>query len=228
MNKKTKDILSLVLKLIVIGIILTLVLLNYEKLKNIDVRALVDGISSPALAYLTVIGIYALKGIVFVIPASLVYISVGMAFSPLEAIILNMLGITVEVIISYFFGMFLGGEYVTNLLGKNKGGKKLIELKEKNKQSSIFIVRLLPVFPIDFASLFFGSMKFSFPKYLLFSVLGIAPRVILFTLLGDKAYDLIPMNLIVTAIIIAIPVAAVALVVRWIVAHKNEEKKADK
>jgi uncharacterized membrane protein YdjX (TVP38/TMEM64 family) len=186
----------------------------------------VSSSSSEVAAALSVVGIYALKGIVFVIPASLIYISVGMAFSPLTAVIVNIAGISVEVIVSYLFGLMLGGEYVENLLKKNKGGRKLLELREQNKQSSIFIIRLLPVFPIDFASLFFGSVKFSFPKYLILSVLGIAPRVILFTLLGDKVYDLIPMSLIIKIIIAVIPVLAVAIIVKWAVSRrKNTDKE---
>ncbi len=226
MKENKKEILKLGLKLSIIVIIMILAIVYYDRLTNIDIRQLVSSSSSEVAAALSVVGIYALKGIVFVIPASLIYISVGMAFSPLTAVIVNMAGITVEVIVSYLFGLMLGGEYVENLLKKNKGGRKLLELREQNKQSSIFIIRLLPVFPIDFASLFFGSVKFSFPKYLILSVLGIAPRVILFTLLGDKVYDLIPMSLIIKIIIAVIPVLAVAIIVKWAVSRrKNTDKE---
>ncbi len=221
MKENKKEILKLGLKLSIIVIIMILAIVYYDRLTNIDIRQLVSSSSSEVAAALSVVGIYALKGIVFVIPASLIYISVGMAFSPLTAVIVNIAGISVEVIVSYLFGLMLGGEYVENLLKKNKGGRKLLELKQQNKQSSVFIVRLLPVFPIDFASLFFGSVKFSFPKYFILSVLGIAPRVILFTLLGDKVYDLIPMKLIITVILALLPVAAVAILVKWIISKKK-------
>ena len=225
MKENKKEIIKLLLKLSVIIAIMILAIVYYDELTHIDVRQLVASSSSEITAGLSVVGVYALKGIVFVIPASLIYISVGMAFSPLTAVIVNIAGITVEVIVSYLFGLMLGGEYVENLLKKNKGGRKLLELKAQNKQSSIFIIRLLPVFPIDFASLFFGSVKFSFPKYLILSVLGIAPRVILFTLLGDKVYDLIPMTLIIKIIIAVIPVAVIAILAKWIYSRKKNNKE---
>ncbi len=225
MKENKKEIIKLLLKLSVIIAIMILAIVYYDELTHIDVRQLVASSSSEITAGLSVVGVYALKGIVFVIPASLIYISVGMAFSPLTAVIVNIAGITVEVIVSYLFGLMLGGEYVENLLEKNKGGRKLLELKEQNRQSSIFIIRLLPVFPIDFASLFFGSVKFSFPKYLILSVLGIAPRVILFTLLGDKVYDLIPMTLIIKIIIAVIPVAVIAILAKWIYSRKKNNKE---
>ncbi len=225
MKENKKEIIKLLLKLSVIIAIMILAIVYYDELTHIDVRQLVASSSSEITAGLSVAGVYALKGIVFVIPASLIYISVGMAFSPLTAVIVNIAGITVEVIVSYLFGLMLGGEYVENLLKKNKGGRKLLELREQNKQSSIFIIRLLPVFPIDFASLFFGSVKFSFPKYLILSVLGIAPRVILFTLLGDKVYDLIPMTIIIKIIIAVIPVAVIAILAKWIYSRKKNNKE---
>ena len=221
MNEKKKEILKLVIKLAVILIILVLVIINYNTLTNIDIRQLVSSSKNELTAGAAVVGVYGLKGIVFVIPAMLVYVSVGMAFSPVKACIINMLGIAVEVTVSYLFGLFLGGEYVENLLKKNRGGRKILELKEKNGKASVFVVRFLPVFPIDFTSLFFGSVKFSFPKFLIFSILGIAPRVILFTLLGDKVYDYIPMKLIITIIIALLPVAATAILIKWFVSKKK-------
>lgn len=221
MKRKQKEILKLSIKLIFILVIMAVVVLNYDSLTNIDVRALVSSASSPAAAYAIVLSVYIVKGIVFVIPASLIYISVGMAFSPLTAVILNVAGIALEVMVSYLIGRFLGGDYVTGLLERNKGGKKLLEFKEKNGKASVFIIRFLPVFPIDFSSLFFGSMKLAFFKHLIFSVLGIAPRVILFTVLGDKIYDYIPMSLIIKVIILLIPIAALSIIIKWIISKKK-------
>ena len=149
MKTFSKDIIKLGLKVLLILSISAVAIVFKDELTNIDVRALVASAPSPVIAYLTVLGVYFLKGIVFIIPASLIYVSVGMAFSPAVAVTVNLLGIAVEVTVSYIIGKFLGGDYVCKLLNKNSGGKKLLELKDKNKQSSIFIVRLLPVFPID-------------------------------------------------------------------------------
>ena len=225
LSEKTKDILKLILKLVFVAAVFIAVVVNYDRLVNIDIRALVSGSTSETAAAAGVVGIYALKGMVFVIPASLIYISVGMAFSPLKACIINMLGIAAEVTVSYFFGRFVGGEYVEKLLSKNKGGKKLLSLKEQKKQSSVIAVRFLPVFPIDFTSLFFGSMKMPFLKYLIFSIIGLAPRVLLFTVLGDKVYDLIPMKIIVRVIIAVIPIAVAVFLIKWIVSRKKSTKE---
>lgn len=200
----------------------TVVSINYDRLTNIDVRALVDSAGSPAAAIAVVEGIYLIKGLTFVIPAMLIYVSVGMAFNAPTAVAISLAGIAIEVTAAYWLGRLLGGDYVQRILSKNKGGKKLLEMGGKQKGSALLVIRALPVFPIDFASLFLGSGKYPFLQYLIISVVGIAPRVILFTLLGDKAYDLIPMDLLLKIVLILLPVLAVVFTVSWIIKRRKK------
>ncbi len=224
LNKDKKSTVKLILRLALALTVTAVAIINYDKLSNIDIRSIVANSPSVALAVLSVLSIYGVKGAVFVIPASLVYISVGMAFPTVQAVIINLCGIGIEITVSYLFGLLVGGEYVNNLLKKSKGGEKILALEDKNKFASIFVIRFLPVFPIDFASLFFGSMKIPFAKYFLASLLGIAPRVILFTVLGDAAYDYIPMKLIIGLIIFAVPISAIYLIIKWVKDRKSQEK----
>ncbi len=225
MKDSVKDIIKLISKISVIIIIMTLAIVYYDELTNIDVREIAASAQSELTAALSVIGVYLIKGVLFVIPAALVYISVGMAFSPLKAVLINLAGIAAEITVSYLIGLFLGGDYVEKMLSKNEKSKKLLELKDKHKQSTVFVVRCLPVFPIDFASLFFGSMKTGFIKYLVFSLLGLAPRVILFTILGDTIYDYIPMSLIIKIIICLIPASVIGIIISWAVKKRKGNKE---
>ncbi len=222
MKEKSKDILSVVLRIAVALAIFVAIIINYDKLVNLDLRALVGSIGVIYYAYLAVIGVYALKSVVFVVPAMMIYVSVGISFDTSTALILNLIGLTVEVTITYFLGKFLGGEYVAKLLEKNKGGKKLLNMKTKTKNSFLFVARVVPAFPIDFTSLFLGSSNYKFIPYLLISLLGIYPRVLLFTIIGDSIYKYIPKELIIKLIIVAIPVAIVAFIIYKVVKkHKT-------
>ncbi|MBR2893385.1 MAG: hypothetical protein IKB94_05970, partial [Clostridia bacterium] len=71
MNSKTKATLLALLRAGVAMAIFVLAVVNYEKLKNIDVRALVEGSSSLLLAVFTLWGVYLVKSVLFIIPASL-------------------------------------------------------------------------------------------------------------------------------------------------------------
>ena len=220
-----KELLPLVLRLGVLAVLFTAVAVNYDRLVNIDVRALVDLAPGEITAILVGIAIFFLKGLTFVIPAMLIYVSVGMAFDLGTALFISLCGIAVEVAVTYWLGRLLGGEYVSRLLKKAKGGDKLLNMQDKSKFSSLFVIRLLPVFPIDFASLFLGSIKLPFIKYMFVSVLGIAPRVIAFTLVGDRIYEIFPMDLLLKAVLVLVPVIAVVFIVMWVIKQKKKKKE---
>lgn len=224
MNNKTKRTAGIFLRAALVAIILFTVIFKYNELVNIDVRALVEKTDTLFEAGAAVVGIYGLKAIVFVIPASVLYMAVGMAFDFLPGLLVNALGLFVELNLTYFIGKFLGGERVEKKIRSSKKGEKIIALRDK-KTPYIFLARLLPIFPIDFVSLFFGASNMGYLRYILVSFFGVMPRIILITLLGDKIYDLIPIKLMMTVIIIAIATVSVVALVRYILKKGGDKNK---
>lgn len=212
-----------ILKILLAATLLTVIIINYDTLSNLDIRQLIAGAESVTLAAAMVIGVYFVKSMVFVVPASLIYISVGMAFEPKQAILINTVGIIVEITATYFLGKFLGKDAVEKKLRGNKAGEKLLNMKSKSKNLMIFTIRFTGI-PIDFSSLFMGAFDFNFLPYFFLSLLGILPRVLLLTIIGEGFYELIPMKYIITAVIIIIPVAAVGIVLKKIISRKKGEK----
>lgn len=212
-----------ILKIVLAAAIFLTAVLNYKTLSNIDVRLLVASASSLLVAELMILGVYVVKAILLVLPASVIYISVGVAMDWKRAVIVNLIGICIEVTVTYFLGKFLGRNAVEKKLKGTKMGDKLLNMQDKNKNLAIFTIRLVPAFPIDFSSLFMGAFDFKFLPYFLFSVIGIAPRVIAFTILGDKIYDLIPMKYIVLAAIVAIPVVVIVMLAKKKMSAKKEK-----
>lgn len=219
--KKNKEIFSIVIRVTVALAIFVAVVLNYDTLVNLDLRVLVSSMSVIWYAYLAVIGVYVLKSVVFIVPAMMIYLSVGISFDTPTALILNLIGLAVEITTTFFLGRFLGKEYVTKLLQKNKAGQKLLNVKAKTKNSFLFIVRFTGL-PIDFTSLFLGASDFKFIPYFFASLLGIYPRILVFTIIGDSIYKYIPKDLIIKLVIVAIPLAVIGfLVFRIIKKHKK-------
>ena len=222
MNPKLRSTLLALLRASVAMVIFVLAVKNYEKLKNIDVRALVDASSTLVAAIATIWGVYLVKSVLFIIPASLIYISIGMAFDTWQACLISLVGIVLEVTVTYFLGLFLGGDYVNKLLAKSKGGQKILDMKFNDNFPAFLVIRALPVFPIDFVSLFWGASKAKFPRYFFASVIGIMPRVVLFTILGDGIYDYIPIHLIIKIVIFAIPVGVAVYLIRHFIKLKAQ------
>ncbi len=223
MKQNKKELVLNIIKIAVAAAIFTVAVLNYERLSNIDIRLLVASASSIASAQLLILGVYGVKAVLLVLPASVIYISVGVALDTKRAVIVNLIGIALEVTITYFLGKFLGKSTVEKKLKGTKGGDKLLSMKDKNKNLATLIIRFVPAFPIDFSSLFMGAFDFKFLPYFICSVAGIAPRVIAFTILGDKIYDLIPMKYIVLVAIAAIPVAVAAILIKKLAAKKKNK-----
>ena len=214
-----------IIKIAVAAAIFVTAIVNYDFLSNLDIRTLIAGASSIFIAELIILGVYAVKAVMMVVPASLIYISVGMAFDPKRAVIVNLLGIALEVTVTYFLGKFLGKDAVEKKIRNTKAGDKFFTMLDKNRNAAIFLMRFIPAFPIDFSSLFMGAFDFKFFPYLILSVLGIAPRVIAFTVIGEGIYELIPMKYIVLAVICAIPVVtAVLLIKKFVVKKKKSEE----
>ena len=220
-----KETVKNIIKIAVAAAIFVTAIVNYDFLSNLDIRTIIAGASSIFIAELIILGVYAVKAVMMVVPASLIYISVGMAFDPKRAVIVNLLGIALEVTVTYFLGKFLGKDAVEKKIRNTKAGDKFFTMLDKNRNAAIFLMRFIPAFPIDFSSLFMGAFDFKFFPYLIFSVLGIAPRVIAFTVIGEGIYELIPMKYIVLAVICAIPVVtAVLLIKKFVVKKKKSEE----
>ncbi len=219
-----KKIASTALKILIPVAIFLVIIFNYDTLKNLDVRALVEAAPSAWAAAAMVLGVYAVKAVVFVIPASLVYISVGMAFPTPVAVALNCAGIALEITISYLLGRFLGGDKVDKLLRGKKGYATLEKLKSKGRFAFVFLLRFAS-FPIDFGSLFFGASDFAFPSYFLMSLCGILPRVVVLTILGYGIYELIPMKYILIAVLCAVPAVLIGFAVTAV--RKKKQHSAD-
>ncbi len=220
MKQKLPDILKAVFA---IGLTAAIII-NYKTLSNLDIRELINSAGSVSAAAFLVLGVYLLKSVVFVVPASLIYIAVGMAFDTRLAIVLNCVGIMLEITATYIMGKILGKDAVTKRLSKVKAGEKLLNMQSKSKNLMVFTIRITGL-PIDFSSLFMGAFDFKYLPYFLFSLLGILPRVILLTVIGDRFYNLIPMKYIITAVIIIIPLAAAYVIVKKIIDKKKAQSQ---
>lgn len=213
-----------ILKVAFAAVLLVVIILNYDTLSNLDIRTLIASADSLVLAAVTVLGVYFVKSLVFVVPASLIYLSVGMAFEAWQALIINAVGIMIEITCTYYLGRFLGKDAVTEKLSGNKAGEKLLNMKAKNKNVMVFTVRFTGI-PIDFSSLFMGAFDFKFLPYFFMSLLGILPRVFLLTVIGDGFYNLIPMKYIITAVIVAIPIGVATFFLKKIISKRKAPNK---
>lgn len=224
MDAKKKEILGVIIRVAVALALFVAAIVNYDKLAHINVEQELSKIDNTGALIAVALLMYFVKGLIFILPASVLYMGIGTILPPLVALGVNMLGIAIEVTATYLLGVFLGGELVNKILSKNKAGQKILAIDLQNKKSIIFTTRLLPVFPIDLLSLFYGASKSKFPLYFILSVLGIAPRIILFTIIGDNIFKWIPMDKLIFIVICCIPVGVVVYLIKKFVIEKKQKK----
>lgn len=200
--------------------LLAAVVLYHDDLKRIDIQEMTAVMPSAGTAAAVVIVIYLIKSLTFVIPASVIYIAVGMSFPVPQALLVNLAGICAEVTATYFLGRLLGGSGVEKILQKTKGGKKLVGLKDKGGRSFVFLLRLSPL-PLDLSSLFLGASRFPFAPYLLMSLLGVMPRVAALTAFGRGMYEYVPAKYIIA---VGMAVIFAAILAKRFVKGKSPSK----
>ncbi|MBR5232626.1 MAG: VTT domain-containing protein [Clostridia bacterium] len=224
MDNRKKETAGIILRAAVAMILFVIAIVNYDKLSGLDVEALLSQFDKTGVIVAVVLGLYFVKGLIFVLPASVIYVAVGVILDTWLAIGVNVLGIIIEILAAYLLGRFLGKDYVHRLLSKKEAGRKILATNFQDKKWLIFVTRLLPVFPIDFLSLFFGATKSNGFVHFILSVAGLAPRVILFTIIGDNLFKWIPMDKLIFIIICCIPVGVIVYLVKKFVLDKKKKE----
>lgn len=222
---KKKDIFLIILRCIVALTLFAVAIIYYDELSTLDVTQIAHITDKLSLTIIIILAVYLIKALVFVVPASIVYVAVGAMMHPVLAVAVNLFGIFIEVSVTYLLGRFLGKDAVYRLLSKKETGKKILEKNIQGKASVLLSIRAIPAFPIDFISLFYGASGCSYLKYALLSVVGISWRVVLFTVLGSAIFDWIPLDKIILIAICCIPIGVIYYLIKKFVLEPKKAKK---
>ena len=113
----------------------------------------------------------------------------GFLFDPITAMILNCVGVTIELAIPYGIGRISGSGVADRLCEKHPSVETLANQTAGSPFFSSFFLRLISCLPGDAVSLYFGAIRMPFGVYLWGSFLGTVPGVIPATLLGMSITD---------------------------------------
>lgn len=83
------------------------------------------------------------KSLSIVIPLPSHYLASGMLYSPLKALAISYMGLTITLSIPYFLGRWTGGEGIDYILHRYPKMEKVIAMQKKNEFFSNFIVRII-------------------------------------------------------------------------------------
>lgn len=158
----------------------------YMKKHNLGLERLI-GIEGGGMVMAIFIALllFAIKGVVMFIPLSGLYIAVGAVMNDeIIAFLVNLTGIVICLSIAYFNGTKITMERAKEIYRKFPKIKMLDDFESENSLLFSFLIRIFGIVPCDVVSMYCGIKKIPYKEFLLGSVAGMIPGLILTGIIG--------------------------------------------
>ena len=221
MKSKLKIILKFVPLLLFIAA-LTAYILGVKNISPEDFAKYIPANTAAAAVIIILSGF--VKGATIFFPFIFIELVSSLIFPHVPAILINIAALAGSFTTSYFIGRLAGSNAIKKLCAKFKRFDDFRNVIDNNSAISVTVSRLVGILPMDVVGMYFGATKVPYFKFLLFSLIGGMPDLILETLIGQeiKNFGSIWFYVFLTARILA-SVASV-LVYRAIKKRKLQKK----
>lgn len=158
----------------------------YMKKHNLGLERLI-GIEGGGMVMAIFIALllFAIKGVVMFIPLSGLYLAVGAVMNDeIIALLVNLAGIVICLSVAYFNGTKITMERAEEIYRKFPKIKMLDDFESENSLLFSFLIRIFGIVPCDVVSMYCGIKKIPYKEYLLGSVAGMIPGLILTGIIG--------------------------------------------
>lgn len=170
----------------------------------------------PLFAALFLVALYAFKSLTVVFPILVLNVLGGFLFEPVPALVVNTVGVLVELSIPYWIGRASGTNYVERLYEKHPKIRTFIQDADGSDLFLSFFLRIISCLPGDAVSMCLGAGKMPFGTFLLGSFLGTIPGTIAATVLGTSITDpASPMFWVSIGLTVGLSVLSFVLYLLW-------------
>lgn len=159
------------------------------------------------LSFFVILLLFVLKSISIVIYIGILYAASGILFSLPFALIVDILGTAAALSVPYLIGRVIGPNVAARIMERYP---KVEAIRDKRRNGDFlfsFIIRFIGGLPTDIVSLLMGTMKVDYLRYLFGGLLGLAPRMAVYSIMGMSVTD---MNFSLFFIAIAVELIIVA------------------
>lgn len=227
MRKKIKNAAELLLRFVPFAVCIVFMCCYLFSGEEITPESLTSfAPENPLYAAIFMILLYAFKSMTIFFPIVVLNVVGGFLFEPLHAIIINSIGLLVELTIPYLIGKYSGGNFVERLTKKYPKVQEIIEIQGNNGFFITFLLRVIACLPGDAVSMYLGTTEIPLEKYLLASYLGAAPSMVVATLLGMSITDpTSPMFWVSVGLTVGISAISFLVYYLW---QRSKKKKGEK
>jgi uncharacterized membrane protein YdjX (TVP38/TMEM64 family) len=121
---------------------------------------------------------------VLLLPGGILSVGGGFFFGLWWGFFIVLLGNSIGAAISFALSHWLGGRYLKKRFSRNPMLRVLEEAVARDAKKIIFLSQLHPLFPTSLLNYLFGLTRIRFWAYMLWTALGRAPGLFLYTYLG--------------------------------------------
>ncbi len=166
--------------------------------------------------------LYAVKSLSILFPFVILNMVGGLLFPTGTAVIVNFLGLMVELAVPYWVGRASGSGFAENLRKKHPKLDDFVNHQPGSKYFMTFFLRAINCLPTDAVSMYYGAVKLPFGVFMLCSFFGCMPLVLAVTLLGASITDTSsPMFWISIALTVSISLTSLLTYFFW---QKHKKK----
>lgn len=152
----------------------------FEALKIVAIYIQTQVLGYGLLSWTLFILLFALRPLVF-FPATVMTVSTLYIFGPFVGFVISLIGDLFSATVTFYVGKYFSTEFS---ITKQSFIKPITPYFQRNAFLSVFILRIVPLFPFDFVNYSAGIFRISFKKYFYATTLGIVPGLLVFVFLA--------------------------------------------
>lgn len=191
-----------------------------------EMQMKVENMDNKGYLFLTLMFLFGFKAFWPLYPLSILCAAAGVVFPFYIAIPVNIAGMIIHFTIKYLWGKRMGPGGVNLILQKNETIRRLIRTEDAGNPWLLVVFRFVPFIPVNSVSQLYGSLGFSYRKFLLLSLAGYMPLLCSYTLVGRNAHNPLSAGFLIPLIILAFSGAVISLVISIVLKYqKNRSEK---
>ncbi len=195
-----------------------------------DFEMRVAALQNKGLILIVILLLFLLRSLSMMYPYPMVFIITAMVFPPYQSFFINVAGMAFTFAFRYYTGYEMGEGTINIALKRYPAVLEAMDEDGRGNPLILLALRMVPSLPINTISHFYGSLEYSFPRYMLISVGAYIPKLISYSFIGNNVYDPFSASFFVPMIVLLLFTGICLLVLRSFlglsrkIRLKNKEK----
>lgn len=192
-----------------------------------DFELRVAALQSKGLIIVVIFLLFLLRSLSMMYPYPMIFIITAMVFPPYQSFFINLAGMAFTFAFRYYTGYEMGEGTINFALKKYPAILSAMDEDGKGNPVILLALRMVPSLPINTISHFYGSLEYSFAKYMIISVGAYVPRLVSYSFIGNNVYDPFSASFFMPMIVLLVFTGICLLVLRAFLDISKKIKKKD-